>query len=153
MWRFRQPSIRTLVVIKNHLLLLEIVVGLFAGVGHLIAQVTPPVSLAWDASPSPDVTGYIVRHGTASGVYSSATNVGNQTSASVTGLQAGQTYYLVVTARNAAGVESLPSNEATYQAATNLPVSESSPRSLPIARSRRERMECSSRRIRIPRRR
>lgn len=68
------------------------------------------------------MTSYIVRYGTTSGVYSSATNVGNQASASVTGLQAGQTYYLVVTARNAAGVESLPSNEATYQAATNLPV-------------------------------
>jgi fibronectin type 3 domain-containing protein len=107
---------------KSRLLLLEIVVGLFVGVGHLTAQVASPISLAWNASPSPDVTGYVVRHGTTSGVYSSATNVGNQTSASVTGLQAGRTYYLVVTARNAAGVESLPSNEATYQATTNLPV-------------------------------
>ncbi len=109
-------------MIKSRLLLLEIVVGLFVGIGHLTAQVVPPISLAWNASPSSDVSGYIVRYGTTSGVYSSATNVGNQTSASVTGLQAGQTYYLVVTACNAAGVESLPSNEATYQAAMNLPV-------------------------------
>ncbi len=99
----------------SRLLLLEVVLGLLVGTSHSTAQVAQTVSLAWDASPGPDVTSYSVHHGTASGVYSYATNMGNQTSASVTGLQAGQMYYLVVCARNAAGVESLPSNEITYQ--------------------------------------
>lgn len=64
------------------------------------------------------MTSYVLRYGTSSGVYSVATNVGNQTTASVSGLQAGQTYFLAVTARTATGLESPPSNQATYQAAT-----------------------------------
>ncbi len=67
------------------------------------------------------MTSYIVRYGTTSGAYSSATNVGNQTSANVGGLQAGQTYYLAVTARTATGIESPPSNEATYQTPGMMP--------------------------------
>lgn len=100
-------------------------VGLFVSSSHLTAQTVPPVSLAWNASPSSEVTSYVLRYGTTSGVYTVATNVGNRTSASVAGLQAGQMYYLAVTARTTAGDESLPSNQATYQAPTttnSLPV-------------------------------
>jgi hypothetical protein len=99
-------------------ILFKVVVGLFV----VSTQVTPlkaqTISLAWDASPSPGIASYIVRYGTASGVYSVATNVGNQTAATVSGLQAGQTYYLAVTARDAAGIESQPSNEASHQVPT-----------------------------------
>lgn len=73
------------------------------------------VSLAWNASPTTDIASYTVRYGTVSGVYTLATNVGKQTAATVAGLQAGQTYYLAVTARDAAGTESQPSNETSYQ--------------------------------------
>lgn len=97
----------------SRLLLLEVVVGLFVSSSHLTAQTIQPVTLAWNASASPGVASYVVRYGTASGAYSSATNVGNQTSASL-GLQAGQTYFIVVAAVSAAGAESVPSNEASY---------------------------------------
>lgn len=109
---------RNIVVNLRRLVLLEVVVGLFVSSAHLSAQTVPPLTLAWNPSPSADVTSYVVRYGTASGVYSVVTNVGNRTSASVTGLQAGQTYYLAVTARTDAGIESPPSNQATYQATT-----------------------------------
>jgi len=74
------------------------------------AQVS--VTLAWD--PSPDtVAGYNVYVGTASGVYGSPINNHLNTTITLT-LNSGQTYYFVVTAYDAAGVESLPSNQATF---------------------------------------
>lgn len=96
-------------------------VGLFVSASHVNAQVAQSVSLAWNASPSSDVTSYQVRYGTASGAYTAVTNVGALTSATVSGLQSGQTYYLAVTARNAAGEESTPSNEVSYQAPVTSP--------------------------------
>ena len=98
--------------------LFKVVVGLYLSSAHLTSLKAQSVSLAWDASPSPGIASYIVRYGTASGVYSVATNVGNKTAATVAGLQQGQTYYLAVTAQDAAGIESLPSNEASYQVPT-----------------------------------
>src|SRR5262245_4360490 len=113
-----RPKPSCVVVMLRRLLLLEVVVGLFVCTTHLTAE---NVQLAWDASPSASVTAYIVRYGTASGAYSSSTNVGKQTGAQVTGLQAGQTYYFAVYARDAAGMESPPSNQATYSVPTAAP--------------------------------
>lgn len=74
------------------------------------AQVS--VTLAWD--PSPDVVaGYNVYVGTASGVFGSPINNHLSTTITLT-LNSGQTYYFVVTAYDSAGVESLPSNQATF---------------------------------------
>jgi hypothetical protein len=101
-------------VSKSRLLLLTVLFGWFGSAFQLTPLLAQSVTLAWDASVSPEVSGYIVRYGTTSGVYSVATNVGKVTSAPVTGLQAGQTYYLTVTATTSAGIESPPSNEATY---------------------------------------
>ena len=96
-------------------LLFKVVVGLLVSSAHLAPLEAQSVSLAWNASPSPGIASYVIRYGTTSGVYSVATNVGNQTAATIAGLQAGQTYYLAVMARDTAGVESPPSNEASYQ--------------------------------------
>lgn len=71
-------------------------------------------NLAWDASSSSSVAGYNVYYGQASGSYSSKLSVPNQTSYAVTGLSDGQTYYFVVTARDASGNESPRSNEIKY---------------------------------------
>lgn len=100
--------------LKHLLLLLGVVNGLLVGSSNLFAQYSQSVNLAWDASPSPNVTSYVVYHGNASGSYANLTNVGNQTTARINGLQAGQTYFFAVTALNDAGVESLPSNEISY---------------------------------------
>src|SRR6266513_50571 len=66
------------------------------------------VSLSWD--PSTDsVAGYIVQYGTESGVYTGAIDVGTLTSATIAGLDAGQTYYFVVAAYDNTGETSAPS--------------------------------------------
>jgi hypothetical protein len=72
--------------------------------------VAADVSLAWDASASPDISGYKLYRGTGSGSYDAPVEVGNQTAYTVTGLTAG-TYYFAVTAVNTTGDESDFSNE------------------------------------------
>jgi fibronectin type 3 domain-containing protein len=72
-----------------------------------------PVSLAWDANPEPDISGYRIHYGAVSGLYSGSLDVGNVTSAIVPDLIEATTYYFTVTAYNTAGLESLPSNEVS----------------------------------------
>jgi fibronectin type 3 domain-containing protein len=72
------------------------------------------VTLAWDANTEPDLAGYKIHYGTASGNYSVHLDVLNVTSYTVTGLTDGQTYYFAATAYDEAGNESGYSNEATY---------------------------------------
>jgi hypothetical protein len=68
------------------------------------------VSLAWDASTSPNIAGYKVYVGTASRTYGAPIQIGNQTTYTVTGLGTG-TYYFAVSAFNTSGNESGFSNE------------------------------------------
>jgi hypothetical protein len=79
------------------------------------APATAAITLAWDRSPSPDVTGYRIYYGVASGTYTNTVTVGNTTNASLSGLLVGQRYYFAATAFNDDG-ESLFSNEVTGQA-------------------------------------
>ena len=73
------------------------------------------VTLAWDKSPDPGVKGYDLHCGLTSGRnYSRFVNVGNVTTYTLSDLKPGQTYYCVVTAYNAAGKESPPSNEISF---------------------------------------
>jgi PKD repeat protein len=58
------------------------------------------VTLAWDASSSSGVAGYEVNYGTTNGSYASQIDVGNQTSYTLTGLNAGATYYFAAKAYN-----------------------------------------------------
>jgi len=55
------------------------------------------VALLWDPSPSPDVVGYAVYYGTASGVYTTRLDAGTNTVATINGLTEGLTYFFVVT--------------------------------------------------------
>jgi Fibronectin type III domain/Putative binding domain, N-terminal len=71
-------------------------------------------TLAWDPESASGLAGYRVHYGTVSKNYSSALDAGNQTTATITGLTAGATYYFAATAYNTAGTESAFSNEATY---------------------------------------
>ena len=82
------------------------------------------LTLAWDQSTDLNVAGYVLYWGTNSGVYSSQSNVGNQSLVQVGGLADGTNYYFVVSAYNAAGQLSLPSAEVSGQTpvtATNAP--------------------------------
>ena len=72
------------------------------------------VSLAWDPNPEPDVIGYRLHYGTSSGQYSHSVNVGQTTTAALTDLTEDTRYFAVVTAYNAAGLESPPSNEVEF---------------------------------------
>lgn len=75
------------------------------------------VSLSWDQDPDPTVAGYNMHYGTASLAYSQVVTVGTATTVTIDGLQPGVTYYFAVTAYNASGTESLPSNEVQYTTA------------------------------------
>jgi chitinase len=87
------------------------------------------VTLAWDANTESDLAGYKVHYGTASGSYTTVVDVHKVTTAIVTGLTAGQTYYFVVTAYNAANNESGYSNQVSYSvpAANGAPATPATP--------------------------
>jgi len=71
-------------------------------------------NLAWDPNTDLDLAGYKVYLGNASGNYQSNLDVGNKTSAMVTNLQEGATYYFAVTAYDSSRNESEYSNEVAY---------------------------------------
>jgi hypothetical protein len=77
--------------------------------GHTAQSVT----LLWDASPDPSIAGYKLSYGTTSGNPSQTNDVGKTTTATVSNLNDGTTYFFTVTAYNAAG-ESQPSNQVSY---------------------------------------
>lgn len=67
--------------------------------------------LVWDASTSPETTGYKVHRGEASGTYDTTVDVGNVTEYELTGLDPTRIYYFAVTAYGTL-LESGYSNEA-----------------------------------------
>ena len=74
------------------------------------------VILTWTANREPDLAGYKVYVGTASGTYSfpgSAFVIGKVTSYTVSNLPMGQTYFFAISAYNSAGNESLLSAEVS----------------------------------------
>lgn len=77
------------------------------------AGMAADVGLAWDHSTSPDVTGYKVYFGTASGVYGTPVSIAYQNTFVVTGLNEKVEYFFAVTAFDAAGNESGYSNEVS----------------------------------------
>src|SRR5207247_1885874 len=77
-------------------------------------QADASVTLAWDPSTDTNVVSYTVYYGTASGAYANSLSAGASTTATVTGLLAGTTYFFAATAVNAAGLESPFSNETSY---------------------------------------
>jgi hypothetical protein len=72
------------------------------------------VTLAWDPNSDPDIIGYNLYYGKASGIYESVIDVGNQTTYSIYDLEDAETYYFVVTAYNTSGFESDFSSELRY---------------------------------------
>ena len=72
-------------------------------------------ALSWDANSEPDLEGYKVYLGTASGAYGApiATLTMDVTSYTVTGLATGTTYFFAVTAYDSEGAESSYSNEVS----------------------------------------
>ena len=102
------------------LMRLGIALTLLWNIPMLAALASDSVTLAWSPSPSPDVAGYYVYYGVASGIYTSKIFAGNTNSVTLSNLVAGTTYYFVVTCFDTAGDESVPSNEATYTVPADL---------------------------------
>jgi hypothetical protein len=79
------------------------------------------VQLAWDANmltgdPNTDTVGYRLHIGATSGNYDQVIDLGSATTATVSNLISGSSYYFVVGAYNAAGVEGPNSDEVSYSA-------------------------------------
>jgi Fibronectin type III domain len=72
------------------------------------------MSMDWDPSPTPDVAGYFLYYGLASGDRTNRLDVGNVTSVTVGGVETNFTYYLTLVTYDGAGIESAPSNEIEY---------------------------------------
>jgi len=87
--------------------------------GYILNYLPPPsaggiasVNLAWNASPSSNVAGYIVAYGQSSGSYAANIDVGNVTTYTVPGLQEGSKYYFAAKVYNSARtLQSAYSNE------------------------------------------
>jgi len=73
------------------------------------------VMLSWDPNPPEElVVGYRLHYGTSSGNYTTSVTMGDVTSYVISGLESRVTYYMVVTAYNASGLESQTSNEVSF---------------------------------------
>ena len=79
-----------------------------------LAQAAQSLTLAWDRSTDATATGYKLYYTDVSNSTTSAINVGNLTSSTVSGLLESRTYSFYVVAYNASGVESVPSNGINY---------------------------------------
>lgn len=82
---------------------------------------TGALTLAWDPSADPSVMGYRLYQGTSSQIYSSVVDIGDQTTATMSALVGGVTYYFAVTAYDADGLESAFSGELSYTVPTTAP--------------------------------
>lgn len=94
--------------------------SLFVGFTTLGAFATNTVTLAWNPSLDGTVTGYHVYQGAVSHAYTNVVDVGSSLTNTVPGLKAGVTYFFAVTAYDLIGLESLFSNEVSYNVPTGL---------------------------------
>ena len=87
------------------------------------------VTLAWDASATPNITNYSLYYGTASRTYSSRMNVGNVLTGTISNLVEGTKYYFAVTAQDDLSLESDWSEEISYTVnpANNAPIANAGP--------------------------
>ena len=89
-----------------------------AALGCLAVALSTPASaltIDWDPNPETDISCYVLSYGTQPGVYPNTIDAGTNTSATVSGLAEGTTYYFVLNAVNQAGLQSPPSAEISYQ--------------------------------------
>lgn len=80
-------------------------------------------TLAWDPNTDAGLAGYKIYYGVQCSVYTNSITVGTNTTATVSNLVEGVTYYFAATAFSKTGLESDTSNEVSY----NVPVSNHAP--------------------------
>ncbi len=86
----------------------------FAMFGGLNLSTAATATLGWNPSAPSATASYNLYYGTNSGNYTTKLNLGNVTTAAVSNLNAGTTYYFSVTTVATNGVESAFSSEITY---------------------------------------
>jgi hypothetical protein len=79
------------------------------------------IRISWDPNTETELVGYKVFYGTTSGAYGIPINVGNTTNYTITGLTAGQSYYVNLKAYDTANNESAFSNEVMGVATDSMP--------------------------------
>jgi hypothetical protein len=93
---------------------------LYAALVPLAAHGQASVTLAWSAPTSgSSVAGYRIYYGNATKSYTSAVSVGKVTQATLSGMDPAATYYIALTAFDAAGNESDFSNEINFSDASS----------------------------------
>jgi hypothetical protein len=95
--------------------------GVLVVLMQLPAFAAGSVTLAWDSSTDPTVTGYNVYYGGASGTYTNEICAGNATNATISGLVPGATYYFAATTYAALDMESPLSSEVSYRVPPDVP--------------------------------
>jgi hypothetical protein len=75
---------------------------------------TTSLTLAWDATVSPDITNYNVYYGFAPGTYNGSIAAADHVSTTISNLVVGTRYYFAVTSVNQSGMESDYSTEISY---------------------------------------
>jgi hypothetical protein len=98
-------------IVQIHVLAAVLIIAAFAASAN---QRQFNVTLAWDPSPDSSVAGYRLYDGVTSGTYTNVIDVGNATSATVTNLVRGVTYFFAVRAYDTNGQESVLSDEVSY---------------------------------------
>ena len=94
--------------------------------GSVLVGRAQSVTLAWDASPSPEVTAYRIYFGTNAGNYAFVTNAGLVLTRTVLLPHSGR-WFFAATAVDANGLESDFSNEVQWEARPVAPVVQSEP--------------------------
>jgi hypothetical protein len=90
-----------------------------AGLMQWTVLATQSLTLAWNPSTGPNVTGYKIYYGTACRKYDNTVSVGNVTTATIAGLVEGAKYFFAVTACDISNQESFLSDEAMVIIPTN----------------------------------
>ena len=111
---------------RKRFLKLLLLVSLLIIFGSTLDVSAASIKLAWDPSTEPTVTGYRLYYGKSSGVYTQVVDTGNRTDNTITGLDAGTTYYFAATAYTGTGDESASSNETSYTIPGSSPPSDPS---------------------------
>ena len=93
-------------------ILVFLVVAALMGTASSLHAAT--VTALWNANPEPDIAGYKLSYGTATGVYTTTVDVGNVTSSVLTGLTPATRYFFVVQAYNTGGLTSANSAEVFF---------------------------------------
>jgi hypothetical protein len=99
--------------------------ALLANVATLQPAIAATLHVSWASGKEADLSGYRLKYGTSPGQYSDTIEVGSSNSFDLDGLAVDQRYFLVVTALDWAGNESVPSAEVSARLPASLALSPS----------------------------